>query len=81
MEILIGNKVRNRKLFLCGEGHKTLVIGSVGTSEKIHSLEEEIRKTNRAVNVGVDAITDQCVVLIREGDIMVAKNIQMKLNL
>jgi phosphomethylpyrimidine synthase len=54
----IGNKIRKRPVFQCGDGHPTLVIGSVGTSQKSDSLATEIEKTKRAVALGAHAVTD-----------------------
>ncbi|MDD5586924.1 MAG: phosphomethylpyrimidine synthase ThiC [Alphaproteobacteria bacterium] len=54
----IGNKLRNRPTIKCGDGHPTLLIGSVGTSQATDSLETEIAKTNRAVALGVHVVTD-----------------------
>lgn|GEM_PF-1185565 len=54
----IGNRLRRRPTFLCGDDHPTLLIASVGTSQKSDSLDVETTKTKRAVALGAHAVTD-----------------------
>lgn len=54
----IRNKLRNVEPRICGEGQKTLIMGSVGSSIEHHSLEIEMRKAKAAQSVGADAVTD-----------------------
>lgn len=55
---IIGNHLRKRPTFTCGDGYPTLLIGSVGTSSKSDPLDIEVAKTNKAVAMGVHAVTD-----------------------
>lgn len=56
-KIMIGNKLRDKKI-ACGENEKTLIIASIGTSEKTDSLEAEISKAKKAQELGANVVTD-----------------------
>lgn len=59
VQISIGSSLRKgRKIIKCGEGCRTLIIASIGTSSEADSLDEEIQKANIAQKLGVDVITD-----------------------
>lgn len=58
-QISIGSSQRkSREIIKCGEGCRTLIIASIGTSRETDSLDEEIRKANIAQELSVDVITD-----------------------
>ena len=53
-----GNKLRGRQHVRCGKGEQTLIIASVGTSNKEDSLSVEVKKAIRAAELGAHVVTD-----------------------
>lgn len=56
--IEIRNSLRNKPRVKCGENAKTLIIASIGTSDKADSLDSEIEKAQTASQVGANVVTD-----------------------